>query len=203
VLLNWGEEWEWWTSITAWEPHEHLQWTDQQVPGGPSPLVVDWYIATEKGKTVVRGVHSGFGSGADWDAMYDALEGGWTYFMRSLRHYLDRHAGTRRDMVHVRRKTRVPTGTVWERLTSPMGLDMRDDRMRFAGEDGVVEHARPGERIWGPLAGLNDALLFVEFEGGDDAYTVGIWLSTYGLPASRVTALQREMDALGERVLGA
>ena len=63
VLLNWGDEAEWWVNITAWKPNEHLQWTDQQVPGGPPPLVLDWFITTEKGKTVIRGVHSGFHQG--------------------------------------------------------------------------------------------------------------------------------------------
>lgn len=202
VLLSWGDDSEWWTNITAWKPNEHLQWTDPQIPGAPPPLVCDWYIATEKGKTVVRGVHSGFGSNPDWDAMYDGMKAGWTFFMRNLRHYVERHLGTPRDMVYARRKTTVAAATVWERLTSAAGLAIVGDRMRFAGTDGHVEYAKPGQRLWGTLAGLNDSLLFVEFEGGGDSYNVGLWLSTYGLPAARVEKLQAEMNDLSARALG-
>lgn len=202
VLLSWGDDSEWWTNITAWEPHRHLQWTDTQVPGAPPPFVLDWYITTEKGKTVLRGVHSGFGSGADWDAMYDGIEGGWMFFMRNLRHYFDCHLGTPRDMVFERRKTTVPAATAWQRLTSEAGLAMSDGRLRFAGVDGVLEHEKPGDRAWGTLAGLGDSLLFVEFEGRGDSYTVGLWLSTYGLPPDELARLRGEMRALADRVLG-
>ncbi|HJU91208.1 MAG TPA: SRPBCC domain-containing protein [Gemmatimonadaceae bacterium] len=201
VLLSWGDDAEWWTNITVWKPHQHLQWTDTPVPGAPPPLVMDWYITTEKGKTVVRGVHSGFGAGADWDAMYDGMEAGWTFFMRNLEHYVERHFGTPRDMVFARRKTTLPTATAWQRLTSSDGLEVSGDRMRFGGADGHVEYAKPGQRLWGTLAGLNDSLLFIEFEGGGESYNVGIWLSTYGLPRARVQQLQSEMNDLAARAL--
>jgi hypothetical protein len=36
---------------------------------------------------VVRLINSGFGSGADWDAEYDATEAGWRLFLYNLRLY--------------------------------------------------------------------------------------------------------------------
>jgi uncharacterized protein YndB with AHSA1/START domain len=201
VLLSWGEEMEWWTNITAWEPGSHLQWMDTAIPGAPPPLIMDWYITTEKGKTVVRGVHSGFGSGAEWDAMYDALEGGWSFFMRNLRHYVDRHLGKARDMVFTRRKTSLSQAEVWDRLTSEDGLAIEGDLMRFAGARGRVEHAAPKEYLWGTFAALDDSLLFVEFEGRAAPFTLGLWLSTYGLEKGKVVELQEEMNAMVGRVL--
>jgi hypothetical protein len=43
---------------------------------------------------------------------------------------------------------------------------------------------------------LNDAVLFVELEGGGRG---GIWLSTYGLPAAQVSGLQPQLDRMDER----
>jgi hypothetical protein len=47
---------------------------------------------------------------------------------------------------------------------------------------------------------LNDALLFLELEPGADAWSCGIWLSTYGLPGERVAELKAEVSALADRI---
>jgi hypothetical protein len=52
------------------------------------------------------------------------------------------------------------------------------------------------------LPELGRALLFVEMEGGPEPWHCGIWLSTYGLPAARVTALQESLARLADRTLG-
>ena len=44
--------------------------------------------------TTLRLVHSGFGPGADFDEEYDGISQGWPVELRSLRHYLENHAGS-------------------------------------------------------------------------------------------------------------
>jgi hypothetical protein len=50
------------------------------------------------------------------------------------------------------------------------------------------------------LPDLDDALLFVERESLKDDFTLGLWLSTYGLPEARTRALQADLDALAKRL---
>lgn len=200
IMFSWGEG-DWWTNVITWEPNERVRWMDDPHPGSETPpLVVEWTLTTEGGQTVVRLVHSGFGTGSQWDGMYDALTDGWTYFLRNLRHYVERHAGTPREMAWARRKTSVPAATVWQRLTGDEGLRLTSDRMHLAGAAGTVERATPTRHLWGTFPTLGDAILFVEFEGRGEQYTLGIWLSTYGLPAAEVTRLRSAVDALSERV---
>ncbi len=175
---------------------------DDQYPDSPTPpLAMEWTITAEGGRTVVRLVHSGFGSGTQWDDMYDALTDGWTYFLRNLEHYVERHFGTPREMAWTRRRTEVPASAVWTRLIGPDGLRLTSDGMELGGAAGTVERATPGRHLWGTFPTLGDAILFVEFEGHGEQYNLGIWLSTYGLAPSEVARLRGAVDALADRVL--
>ena len=42
---------------------------------------------------MVRLINSGFGSGDEWDAQYDATEAGWRLFLYNLRLYLTHFPG--------------------------------------------------------------------------------------------------------------
>lgn len=55
--------------------------------------------------------------------------------------------------------------------------------------------------FWGTLGSLEDAMVLVEMEPGRDQLHCGIWLSTCGLPAERVEALQRGLTAMADRAL--
>jgi hypothetical protein len=48
----------------------------------------------------------------------------------------------------------------------------------------------PAGNLAARLPDLNDALLFIELEPGGPPYHLGAYLSTYGLPPSRVEALR-------------
>jgi uncharacterized protein YndB with AHSA1/START domain len=71
LLLSWGEDMQWTTTIAAVEPETHVRWCDdpvayEKMQSGESDkptLVVDWHLETRR-KTIVRLVHSGLGNRA-------------------------------------------------------------------------------------------------------------------------------------------
>jgi uncharacterized protein YndB with AHSA1/START domain len=204
VWLSWGPGCEGEAPIHILEPPRRFGWTERY---GPVELAVDFHVETRDGVTVVRLVQSGFTASADWDEMYDALLDGWTYFLFNLRHYVRHHRGTPRTMVWRRAETALDRDEVWRRLLAS-GLATPSDTAGgspAAGQpftthldglhEGTVVSARPGRHFAGVLPGLDQSVLFVEFEGRH----VGFWLSTYGLEPSRSAALQ---DALDERIGG-
>lgn len=145
ILLSWGANMEGLSRIRVWEPHRHLQtsWmeptermkasgkdapagsTANLAAGGEWPgdkLIVDYFLEAEGGKTVLRLVHSGFSADARWDNEFDSHRRGWNYELRSLRHYLERHAGRQRKMVWLRAPLQVSAEVAWNRLIGPEGL---------------------------------------------------------------------------------
>ena len=84
--------------VAAWDPPRRIMFT------GPEPgagLAFEWLVEARDGGTcIVRLVNSGFGSGEEWDAQYDAMEGGWRLFLLNLKLHLTYfsgvHAGARR-----------------------------------------------------------------------------------------------------------
>jgi uncharacterized protein YndB with AHSA1/START domain len=223
LLLSWGPELQWRTEVAAFEPGHHLLWRDTSAPqlasagqeasAAPTPMAVDWTLESADGQVVVRLVQSGFGEGEAWDDFYDGTDRGWRFFLQALRHYLERHRGTKRDMVSIRRLTRggpsVPWGRVWStdglapapataQLTAGKPFEVRLGKERLAGTVGFIQAPH---FFWGTLGSLEDAMLLVEMEPGRDQLHCGIWLSTYGLPAERVEALQRGLTAMADRAL--
>jgi len=202
VRLSWGsKDMEWETTIDAWEPSRHLRWRDTG-----TELAVDYFIEGRGGKTVVRLVHSGFDASADWDSQYDGTESGWNYFLRNLKHYLERHRGERREMVWARPKTDAAGLDVWGKIFSDQGLaSVSDPRSLAPGGklllgfgrvkdlEAQVRMARIPAAFSALVPGLNDALLFVELEGGGHC---GFWLSTYGIPRSEVERLQSQLNEM-------
>lgn len=204
ILLSWGPGAEGESPIEVWEPQRHLR-TAQEFSGGenapPLRIAVDFYIeAAGGGTTVVRLVHSGFQAGADWDAQYDALDGGWTYFLYNLRHYLERHAGTRRIMVWERRPLTRPRHEVWSEVLAALGeppvLPLS------GGVRGTTVLSRAPNHLAVLLPELNDALLFVELELGEERFNLGVWLSTYGLEPATAAELQQSLGPWLDGVVG-
>lgn len=103
VLADWGPGLAWKTLIEVWEPSRHLRLTETrdrvmtsspiEEPLPPCRLVQDFYLETERGKTVLRLVHSGFGTSAEWDGEYEGTRDGWATCFLRLKHGLERHRG--------------------------------------------------------------------------------------------------------------
>lgn len=214
LTLSWGPEMEWTTQVKVCEPPTHVRFEDPADPSRPGVVSrIDFHLETRSGpsaslrvnpstslgasRTVVRLVHSGFDASADWDDQFTSTQNGWRYFLMNLRHYLERHADTPRTMVWDRRRMTKPPSKVWESLFEPPVLG--------GVVDATLEEVSRDRHAWGRLPALNDGLLFIELEGGPSATGghVGVWISTYGLPAAKTSALQTALTAALDRRLGA
>lgn len=211
ILWSWGEGMDWSSNIEIWEPNRHLRATYDKPPSlaagklPPQRLVMDFYLETQGGKTVLRVVHSGFGITADWDEEYDGVGRGWTTELQSLRHYLENHRGTPRSVAHVRQSIFVPADEAWKRLMSPQAL-LREgtlenlkagDRYRIktaTGDilEGTVLVYNPPKDFTASAENLNNSLFRVLLDDCGLGAQAVLWLSAYGPP-------QNEVDAYGQR----
>jgi len=178
IRLSWGPDLMWEEHLVVMDEGRHLRWADN-----PDAVGTDWHLETKGGHTVLRLVHSGFKAGAEWDDAYEATQTGWRYFLFNLKHYLTRHRGTPRAMAFTRRPTEITRSILWERVVGAV------DRVMPRA---VVAEARPLRGLWATVPELNDAVLFLEIEGKN----LGVYLSTYGLPAEKVRELKRWVDDL-------
>jgi uncharacterized protein YndB with AHSA1/START domain len=207
VEMGWDPATTWPTQIEIWDPERQLRWTDDMPAaedGTPQPrLFVDWSISTENGQTVLRLVHSGFGEDAKWDDQIDGLTGGWAYFLWNMDVSLTRHRDVRRTMVWARPKSVIPRAAFWQAMFDS-GLITRGSgdratlRLGDQTHEMIVRTDEASKRFAARIPSLNDALLFIEFEGAKDTgFHAGFWLSTYGLAGDTTAALQ---DSLAEAV---
>lgn len=101
---SWGPGMEGSQIIEVWEPNRHLRlyeerdYTygctgDESAKTAPVRLVVDYYLSSENGQTILRLVHSGFGVSNDWDGEYDGTRQGWPGFFRVLKYTLEHQPG--------------------------------------------------------------------------------------------------------------
>jgi len=107
VVADWGQGIEWKTTIEIWEPNRHLRLVetrDQFIGASPAAetlepcrLIQDYFLDSVGGKTVLRLVHSGFGSGENWDIEYEGTRGGWAGCFFRMKLGLEQH---REESVH-------------------------------------------------------------------------------------------------------
>ncbi len=220
VWLSWQNEYQDESAITIWEPPRHLRTTWGAPPGGePVELAVDYHLEARGGRTVLRLVHSGFPDDPSWDGWFDGTRLGWTYELLSLKHYLERHRGTRREVVYLRRRVRLPQEQAWARLVGPGGFGRSGRLGGSAGERytcataggeslaGAILLDQAPYQFGGTVEGWNDSLLRVSVDrcfgggdasGADDRWDATLWLATYGLPAAEVDGVRTRWRALLE-----
>jgi len=98
VWMSWGPGFEGSNRIEIYEPNRHLRTVNDKTGEGAAaaagpPLTVDYYLSSEKGDTVLRLVHSGFGASAEWGDEYDSYDTGWGLYVLNLKHMLERESG--------------------------------------------------------------------------------------------------------------
>ena len=213
VWVSWGEGMAWSSRIAVWEPNRRLKSVDEPPEGAPPfpvEVAVEYEIQAREGRTVLRLVHSGFSAEADWDQFYDATVAGWTYFLRNLKHYLERHRGVPRKLIRWRRPMTVAAAEVWRMLADPTGLGFAGVKAGSRWTHELLPGVPPGGEVWMvrppfnyacTIEGLNDAVLFIEMEPGGETWHCGIWLSTYGLPANDAAALEKTVTDRIDRIL--
>ena len=145
ITYRWGEGVVGVSRVLAWQPPRHLRtsWMEPVLPGAGGAddpqqrlTVVDWHIEGRGGATLLRLVHSGFARDAAWDTEFDGTLRGWSFELRSLKHYLERHRGRARRAFWLRQPVRLAPAEVWERLAR-QGPLLRQ---------GLPESLRAGER---------------------------------------------------------
>jgi uncharacterized protein YndB with AHSA1/START domain len=189
--MSWGGEYEGESRIEIFEPERQLRTTMPSMTkkdGRPVELAVDYHLEGRGGRTVLRLVHSGFGRGADWDGEYDAIRTGWTFELRSLRHYLEHHRGRDRHAIFVvGPKAELSAPDVWRRvLAEVVGMDepgalAEGERYSFAlagGETfaGVVLDCQPLRQFAGTVDALGDGIFRIEVF----AARPHLWLAVWG-----------------------
>ena len=209
ITYDWGPDIISVCRIESWEPPHHLRtsWgesapTAQATDQERQRLAVDWFVEGKGGRTALRLVHSGFGYDANWDEEFDGTRRGWSYELRSLKHYMERHPGRKRHAFFLRQPVKLDPSEVWDRFWGPGGF-LREgkleslamgDRYRFvlvSGDvvEGEVRLLLPPMDFAGTVENHNDGLLRIGFDkcaGGPEAT---IWLSTWDVPEADVAAL--------------
>ncbi|NNM32259.1 MAG: SRPBCC domain-containing protein [Gemmatimonadetes bacterium] len=205
ITVSWGGG-EWTSKIVAWDVGRHLGLRDMVPEGQEAPepgTALDYFVEEREGKTVVRMVNSGFSAGDDWDDYFHMLENGWAFFLWNLRHYLERHRGSPRNMISSRPWVSGSRDEVWERVFGPEGIaDAPDGAGKpftmTLGDTTLEGESVLSDRPWafaGRLSSLDDGVIHVEMEGAGDRWKMGLWLSGYGVDPSRCEELQSALDA--------
>ncbi len=213
IFLSWGPGCEGEAPISIWEPGRRYAWTEGK-PGDPQAPVVEWTIEARGGKTLVRVVNSGFTTGsAAENEKFDSMDYGWVFMLVNLRHYLERHAGTPRQVSWPRKKIAVSREQAYERIAGAKGLFAEGDPAHLgSGADysgktawgetyhGHVKFVVPPRGFCASVKELNDALLWVTIEGVPGKLEVQLWLSAYSIPQARVDDFGRHGTELLERI---
>jgi uncharacterized protein YndB with AHSA1/START domain len=214
VTIDWGPDVRGTGDIDVWEEGRRLRYVER--PWGPADgtagdesvrVAVEYSIEGRGGTTVLRMVNSGFSAGADWEEFLDTIDSGWRYFLYNLKHYLERHRGKPRRMVWDRRKIALPKADAWPVLFGPGGIAELElpasegaGARLWSGEEASIVMAAPPIHLACRCPALEDALLFVELEPGAPPYSVGVWLSLYGVAEGRAEALEASLKERMERL---
>jgi len=232
LQLSWGDAFDGTCRIQEWDPPRHLRtgWMEQpEVDGGTArpeggsaalirenreaaaQVAVDYFIEGDKGRTVLRLVHSGFSRNPEWDDEYDGVSRGWTYELRSLRHYLAHHRGTPRRVAWSRREIGTGIAEAWSRLLGPQGI-VREGTLDHPAEGdrysivtatgdrlaGRVQVFREGSDFAATVDDLDNALFRLGIETCFGAAEAQLWMSTWGVPEGAVRELKERFDRLLE-----
>jgi len=224
IWLSWGEPIVSDARIEAWDACRMLRSVEskplgsklhpQDVPAPPG-RTIEYVLQPDNAGTRVRLTHSGFPGEAEWDVTYNAVRRGWEFQLRSLRHYLERHRGSSRSTVLIRRTFALRPEDVWPVVMGPEGVGVQGLASGLKEGDLYSARAATGDALHGAVqicdpphqwaataANLNDAFFRITIVSTGPARTeASLWLAAYGLPAAEVAAFERcWADLLDERV---
>jgi uncharacterized protein YndB with AHSA1/START domain len=224
VWSYWADDMQWESPIDIWEEPSHMRvvWMRPGKMGDfevPFEVAVDYHLEARGGTTVLRLVHTGFSPDATWDNQYDGTRRGWDFQLPGLKHYLERHRGTKREVVFVRRGIEGSFEEAWSRLTGPGVLAAEGtlkgkrpgDRLELTTATGdrlvgTIQSIEAPKHLTAFIENLNDAYMRVAVEMGCQALPkpeVSLWLSTYGLDAATREKLESNFKRLLEGVVTA
>lgn len=223
MLWSWGEAWNWETRIDVWDPPRLLRLVDDNyrpydaegrpLPTGqvaPARVAIEVTLEARAGKTRLRLVHSGFGSGSGWDDEFDGISMGWQFELRSLRHYLQRHRGRNRYTGWARITTAELPQSAWARLVSANGFKFTNAFLEVGNSyevtspsdqrlTGTVELHMPGRQFFGTVRELNDGIFRLSTYRAAGQTGVDVWLTAYE-PDPRIEEFQKKARELLHRL---
>jgi len=170
IQLSWGELLTGDCNIKIWEPEQRLQMSwFEPVDGKADPgreLTVDFLIEGKGGQTTLRLIHSGFGSDDRWDDEYDSISRGWSYELRSLQLYLERHMGRARQVILERLPITGDVDAAWSRVIGENG------QFKIAQLDTLLEGASFSLNL--PDGTSTNASLLYQLSGKDFAAVLDV-----------------------------
>ncbi len=199
----------------VWQPGERLRLgsPDHETADGWGALIVDYTLESDgSGNTRLRLVQSGLPEGADWDDAFEGTDLGWTLFLATLQHYLERHLGKPRRVLSFMTSIARPAAEVHALLTGPtmLAADGAIDnvpanasyRARTSAGDhleGRILAVRPGRLIAATVSGMDDGLLAFALRPTKKGTYLELFLSTWGWDGHDAVA-KRWKQWLGEKL---
>jgi len=204
------------STIEAWEPNKRLRVALAPFDMGAakydatSPIIDEYTIERRDGKTVLRLVSSGIPNASTWDGFYDGTNSGWKSFFRTLKHYLEHHAGKPRAAIKVVGKLPGSREDAWAHLVGALGFGVEPPAGQpFAtrtnrGEplSGDVVYVKAPEWLELNIRELGDAFFAHSVAcagGGNFVYSL---LSLYGKTAAEVEAIRAKWEPWLTAALG-
>jgi uncharacterized protein YndB with AHSA1/START domain len=210
IWVSWGGAAEGSARIKIWEPERRLRTLQEGGATGAPQVAVDYFIeAAGGGHTVLRLVHSGFGTGAEWDDEFEGTRRGWPMFFAGLKHDLERHRGEPCHRLNWCRPVALPAAGAWDLLTGPRCLDVKTALAGLSAGSPYTLHTALGDDLAGTVLWLappghalfiverlHDARLsiFCDAFGGQTLVTVG-W-TLYGPAIGKAEELRRHWTDL-------
>ena len=118
--VSWGGQMNAASTIEVFDAPHHLRVTkDRENAGGdaePVHIAIDYYVEAKEGGAVLRLVHSGFLTSAEWDDEYDGTKSGWPMMLRVLSYTLGHHANERVRQTWFYNAAPGAMEDVWKRL---------------------------------------------------------------------------------------
>jgi uncharacterized protein YndB with AHSA1/START domain len=190
VTADWGSGLVWKNAIEVWEPNRHLRLVEtrdhfisvSEAQGRMEPcrLVQDYYLEGQGGKTVLRMVHSGFGTSTNWIQEYEGTRDGWSACFLRLKTLLERH---KNDTVHNIMLTALCYGM---------------DHIRALGE---IKAALPKAfeitlrgkyAVTGFLRDFNNSIVSISVQPSSMGTVAYLEMMLYGLPDEKAKAVENE-----------
>lgn len=179
--------------VAVWDPPNRVVFDGGGDEGG---MAFEWLVEARSGGTcIVRLVHSGFGSGAEWDEQYDDMTDGWGLFLLNLRLHLEHFAGQSAEAMLPGAMWPGPRDEAFARLTEALGIGAAPavgERVRVRADDAPPLSGTVVDAGSWRLALLLDepapGTAFLAVEGGGEQVAVSVWAYLYGPHAAELVA---------------
>lgn len=220
VIFSWGDLYPGEEAvIEKWLPESRLRIVYGQAATGEmgmpddsqdaEVMAVDYHIESKGGKTVLRVIHSGFGTDDQWDEWYDGTVRGWQFELRSLRNYLDHHYGRDRDVIWLHRPIINDVETAWRKLIGENGFRLEEILSTAKAGDRYTSTAASGDEFrgiiqivdqpWqfsGTIENLDNALLRLTLDPSPQGTLASVFINTYGIAGNQLKALEEQLDTM-------